>query len=203
MPLSVYSTGEDRAMHLWQRSKDGALAPLILLLLSFHVSPLMVSVSGVLVALFAAFLGVALDSLWYLVLGLWLHIIFDALDGALARKQGGGVEAMGVLTDVCADFLVVVITSGFLAYVYPFDAVLPLVFSSFYGVVLACALAASAMGKPLKWCIRPRLILYAVLTVDAVWATSLTMPTLFVLTCILGLEFLFAVFTLARASGKP
>jgi phosphatidylglycerophosphate synthase len=193
MPWSIYSSGEARAILLWQRGKDTVLTPLTSLLASLRVSPLAVSVAGVLLAFSGALLAVVFDALWYLVLGIGLHLLCDALDGALARAQSGEVHRGGVLTDVCADFLVVTIVSGFLAYVYPFDAVLPLVFSSLYGVLLALLLVSSAMGRPMPWVIRPRILLYLVLTLDALFGMGWTMRVLFVLTCIVGLEVLLAL----------
>lgn len=170
-PRGVYSSGEMRFMRLWQERKDAALYPLTNILHRLNVSPVLVSVVGIIVA------GTSLwASFWYaqpryFLLGLWAHVILDGVDGALARNHQR-ITSSGPLIDTAADYGVGIMA---LLLVARFTAVplwLLVMVGVLYGLLLAVAYVRNERGVPYRLLPRGRLVFYLLLTIDIVAGTA-------------------------------
>jgi phosphatidylglycerophosphate synthase len=167
-----YSAGERGAMVWWQELRGHLLAPLLVWAERRDIRPDHVTVLSLVCGLaFCPFWLWPGQPLWSKVAAfgaLLLHVVFDVLDGPLARHLGIA-SRRGSFTDTLADQIVV--TASALAVM---AAPLPRLsvwsgglYVFLYAMVVAFAMVRNALGAPYSWLIRPRFWVYGWFAVDS------------------------------------
>ena len=164
-----YSENERAAMVWTQRMRERWCEPLLAILVRVGVRPDHLTGLSLLSGL--AFCPLYL---WWskpaAFVALALHVIWDGLDGPLARRVGVASRS-GSFTDSTSDQIVVAATAITLmaAYARPIGIVPGGIYVFVYTMVVAFAMVRNAMGVPYSWLIRPRFCVYAWLLVETYW----------------------------------
>lgn len=168
-----YSANERGAMVWTQRLRERWCEPLLAILARAGVRPDHLTWLSLLSGL--AFCPLYLSSQYWwskpaAFMLLALHVIWDGLDGPLARRIGVASRG-GSFTDSTSDQIVVAATtiSLMVAEPRPIDVVPGGIYIFVYTMVVAFAMVRNAMGIPYSWLIRPRFCVYAWLFVETYW----------------------------------
>jgi phosphatidylglycerophosphate synthase len=159
-----YSAGERSAMR-WGRSlRRRCCAPLLRALTACGVTGDHLTIAGLLV-------GLAFVPLYFYwkpaaFCALAVHVLLDGLDGPLAR-HAGAASRRGSLTDTMCDQLVVTATTLALMAAHAVDVMAGGVYIFLYTVVVVFAMVRNVLQIPYTWLIRPRLIVFAWLPIEA------------------------------------
>ncbi len=161
-----YSAGERGAMLATQRWRGVLLQPMLGLLTGCGVTPDLITIVSTVV-------GLAFCPLWFVhPLGasglLLLHVILDGIDGPLARYQNVA-SGKGSFTDTMADQTVVFASTVTLMTAGAVGIVPAAVYLFAYTIVVAFAMIRNALKIPYSWLIRPRIIVYCWIPINAYW----------------------------------
>ncbi len=180
-----YSGGERAWMERGQALRARALGPLLRGLAAAGVRPDHLT----LVSLGA---GLLFCPLWFVspalaLVALLAHVLLDGTDGPLARHLG--IEsARGSFTDTMADQAVVTASTVTLIGAGVVGPVVGSLYIYAYLLVVAMAMARNALHIPYSWLVRPRLVVYAWMAVEAyAWHGSLDW-VLWIATAALGVK---------------
>ena len=88
-----------------------------------------------------------------------LHVLFDGLDGPVARRTGKASRS-GSFTDTTTDQTVVAATTITLIYTGVIGVVPGAVYIFAYSVVIAFSMVRNALDIPYSWLVRPRYFIY-------------------------------------------
>lgn len=164
--VDCYSAGDRRFMEWGQRIRQNILARLLVALTRLGVTADHLTVIALVFGCLAASLlfyapAVALCALF-------LHVLFDGLDGPLARHQNRDSKR-GSFTDTASDQLVVLITtlSFMLLGILSNAAGLFYVFS--YTIVVGFSMVRNALNIPYSWLVRPRFVVYFWAMIELYW----------------------------------
>lgn len=158
-----YSSGERRWMVYTQELRGKWLDPLLRLLARVGVRPdhltLLSLGSGLAFCpLYAHFYPLAM-------VFLALHVVFDGLDGPLARHLGAASRS-GSFTDTMSDQAVIAATTLTLVFYRVVDPVAGALYITIYTVVVLFAIARNVLRTPYSWLFRPRFFVYAWIAVN-------------------------------------
>ena len=183
----VYSSGElvlIRWFHVW---KDAFFSPVLRFLSANGATPNALSIFSAAVAstgfLFAVFLW---QPLWFIG-GIWLHLLLDGLDGSLARLLRSDT-LFGSYMDVVCDQVGIISACAYMLVFRIVDPVLVLFFGIFYILVIASSFFLGSIHRPLRYVLRPRIIVFASITAEYFLSISITTPILLTLTLLLALS---------------
>lgn len=181
----LYAASERGGQATWQRWRDRLLDPVITFLARARISPHALSIIGA-VSVVAGFVfaedtGTPAWFLW----GLWIHVLLDALDGPLARRRG--VTRGGWLVDLLADEIGIVMTSLYLWQFGITSATAALLYLGLYLCLVVLIVKRQWLGRPYSFVVRPRLLVYLLLTIDTVWNRAILYDGLPILNVILAL----------------
>ncbi len=172
----IHSRGELGIISRFNQLKDSLLFPLTSLLQLAHIKPLYLSLAGLIVLLFTLTLSLLLNQSFYFLVGLFIHLILDGLDGPLARRQK--TTARGALTDVTTDHIGIVTTSLLISHFNYAPDALVIIYTLLYTIVIALAIIRNAFKIPYRFLFRPRLYVYLALAIDYSFRFWLTSPVL-------------------------
>lgn len=182
-----YSDGERRAME-WSQSVRGRwLAPLLRTLTAVNITP--DHLTGVSLLLGLSFCGLWFWSLAAALSALLAHVLFDGLDGPLARHQGVA-SRRGSLTDTLADQTVITATTITLMTDHVVEIAAGGVYLSVYAVVVAIAMIRNALEIPYSWLIRPRFLVYCWILIEAFFWPGTINGLLWLINAVLGWKLL-------------
>jgi phosphatidylglycerophosphate synthase len=152
-----YSVSDRKMMTWWAGLRNTTLKPLLILLTTLRISA-----DGL--TFIALIFGLGFAVFWMIypvaaLVMLFLHVLFDGLDGPLARHQGTASRA-GSFTDTFCDQLIV--TASTIILIVEGDlGIFPGVSYVFvYTVVVAFSMIRNAMKVPYSWLVRPRFFVY-------------------------------------------
>lgn len=157
---------------LWE-AKACLFRPLLQLLTAFGVRPISVTCISAFVVMIGFGYGLWTGQIGFFLWCIWLHVLLDSIDGALARYQGTA-SLSGALEDLTSDTFGIIVVGTMLGY---FDLVMPSVavlFSTLYVALHAFTFAEGALGSPGKVVFRPRMVVYPAMTIDVIYGTSVT-----------------------------
>lgn len=158
-----YSAG-DRGLMLWsQQWRSRLLKPLLILLVYLHISADVLT----LISLFSGLVFCVLFSYSKLaaIVFLALHVVFDGLDGPLARYRNTA-SRKGSFTDTLADQIVVAATTITLIYHGIIHTLPGGIYIFAYTVVIAFSVVRNALAIPYSWLVRPRFVMYIWIIVE-------------------------------------
>jgi len=162
----IYSSGEQRIMHAWQQRKDAWLWPITKALHTLGITPTIVSLLGVVFAWAGLYFSWRLQDGRYFVIALWLHVLLDGLDGALARNHKLTTEH-GDVIDIAADLDVALAALLFMWFTSTISLTVLTATAVGYTALLSIGLVRNRRGIPYVFMPRGRLVFYILLTIDA------------------------------------
>lgn len=167
---SVYASHEKKYMFFWQRHKDRFVSPLLTILTKLRITPNHLSYASIISGiLFLCFIKYNLNiSLACLILG----VVFDGLDGPLARKSKK-VFSKGTLTDVFSDHILILTTTIGFALINIIQGWVGMLYIFSYTALMAFIFARDVKKIPYRIVLRPRLIVYLLFLVYVVWGINL------------------------------
>jgi len=165
MANGVYAEKEQKYVEKFQNIKAILFKPLLYILSALNVSANQISFLSFFISISS--LGYSLHSFnpIYFLIGIWIHIFLDSLDGPLARFQGKASK-IGSFIDVICDH-VGILASGF--YMLSFTQVNPLavlLFITLYTIDIYNLFIANVCKKPISIVFRPRLFVYVAIVFD-------------------------------------
>lgn len=173
-----YSAGERPWMEYGQQVRASCLNPLLGILARYRVTPDAVTIAS-------GLCGVAFLPLWLMhqsaaaLIGLWLHVLLDGLDGPLARYQGNA-SPRGSFVDTFTDQVVVTLVT--VAWLIGSPSSLNIAFGGgyifLYAMVVGMAMVRNALEVPYSWLVRPRFFVFAAISLEWLTEWPLTLATL-------------------------
>lgn len=161
--VDCYAAGDRQFMEWGQRLRAQLLAPLLSVLLYFGVT------ANHLTIISLAF-GLCFLPLFFLhrelaFLSLLLHIVFDGIDGPLARARGTA-SSRGSFTDTACDQVVVFVTTATFIEADLLSNHAGLIYVFAYTVVVGFSMVRNALAIPYSWLVRPRFLVYLAAAVE-------------------------------------
>lgn len=175
--LNYFSESEKKSVKKFSQFRDKAFLPIIKLLDSLKFTPDGLSLLSLLVL--SGFIYFANKNIYYALIFVAIHVIFDSLDGGLARYQKSASNK-GAIFDIVVDQMAMVI--GVLTLIY-FSMIDPF-WSAFYMVsyiiMIIFLVLLNALGNPVKYIIRTKYFFFIILFIDAYFGTNLLRPFLII-----------------------
>lgn len=160
---NCYSESEAGFMLWGQNFRAILFKPLLKLLLLLKIKPNHLTILSLICGILGAFLLMtSLNSAFILI---FLHVLFDGLDGPLAREMNIDSN-QGSFVDSCCDQLVIAFIIFILIHIKIIDPILGGVFILLYSIVVGFAMVRNSLKIPYQWLIRPRFIVYLWLPIE-------------------------------------
>lgn len=162
---TIYSVLEMGVIKKFNKIKIFFLHPIVVALDKIGVSPNMISVSSAVIAGGALFVAYMSSNPIYFIIGIWLHLIVDSLDGTLARYQSKN-SPNGAIIDAMCDH-VGIISASLFAYMFMIiNLVSILIFVGLYTALILIVFYLLKHKSSYRFIIRPRFYFYVALTID-------------------------------------
>ena len=193
----VYSEREMKMMTFFHDAKNVIFKPLLVALTKLKISANVLSVGGGVVAVLSLVASFYWSEPLYFIIGVWVHMFFDGIDGSVARFQNKSCT-FGSYVDCIFDH-VGIISAAIFAYYFLDIGFLPiLMYSVLYTHIIFASFVLGQIGDPYKYLLRPRLIFYAAITIDLLWSTSSTLIVTWILVALMSLNTLEGVYRLGK-----
>ena len=197
--FNYFAESEQAGQERFQKVRDGIFGPLVRLLIRCRVTADLISLLSLLQLVpFGYLLLTAEDSQQIVIASvfIWLHVIFDALDGPIARTTGTAGPA-GAFTDMCVDHSGMLITTCILTAAGLVNPTAAVAYVSSYTVAVAFTIWLNMIGHPFKLVIRTKYLLYALVTAYGLFAANFIGQAV-VLFCVIHVIFAIAGFCKLR-----
>ena len=194
--ITCYSGGEGRIMNWSQNVRGVALAPVLRILERLRIRPGHVTLCSLVFGLgFCPLFLLGYSGAAFVFL--FLHVLFDGVDGPLARHLGRDGDR-GSFTDTVADQVVVAATILTMIGSNLAGAWAGGLYLFLYTVVVAFAMIRNALDTPYSWLLRPRFLIYVWFVVEVhFWPATLN-AVLWITTCLLALKALTGFLAIRR-----
>lgn len=169
---NIYSQQELKHMQLWQRRKDTWLLPITTILWRNNITPWHVSIGGLMLAALGTLATLATLTPWWFFTGLFLQIILDGVDGALARNHNLR-HKLGSVIDIATDYAVILLALVIAASLTTISSNVLAAAGITYGILLAIAYRRSQRAIPYTLLPRGRLLFFLLLTFDVLLTTNI------------------------------
>lgn len=189
---TIYSAAEMVAVRKLNKAKIFFLHPLVTFLDKIKVTPNMVSVFSAVTVVVAFIFSYLFVNPIYFVIGIWLHLILDSIDGTLARYQKTNSSTGAVVDSVC-DHFGVVSASAFTYLFMIVDGVNMLIFVILYSLLMAIILYLLKNKSSYAFVLRPRLYLYIAMTIDVFWLIHITHYIVLIASMIMLVEVILGI----------
>jgi len=183
----VYAEKEMKYMKMFHNLKWYIFSPFMKILNRLWITANHITIFwGIIVLLFFILSYLFLNPLYFLV-GIWLHMFFDGIDGVLARYNNS-MSDYGSLLDVIFDHLWIFLTSVYLLIFMGINSVLVLSYTVFYTIIIYNSFILWKIDRPYSFVFRPRLFIYTSIVIDFFYNTNITYVLLMILTFILFIQ---------------
>jgi phosphatidylglycerophosphate synthase len=172
--MKIYSKFEYKNMIRFQLMKDNFLMPITNVLSKLHISANLVSVFSGIIAMLSFFLAVKLNNPLVFVVGIWVHLFLDGLDGSLARLSRKKPEALGLVMDIFFDSVGIIAVGCYALYFNYISILTTLVFIASYLGVNVVSYLLARIDKEYDFVIRPRIYILTAIVLDYVFSSSIT-----------------------------
>jgi len=152
-----YSAGDRGMMMLSQRARAWLLRPLLVVLTGCGMTADALTILSLVMGLLFCIAFLVSKPLALVLLA--LHVLFDGLDGPLAR-YAGTASRRGSFTDTMSDQVVVAATTVTLICAGLISPLPGGLYIFFYTVVIAFSMIRNALSIPYTWLVRPRFFVY-------------------------------------------
>jgi len=181
--------------------KEKVFLPLIKVLTFCKINAHIISFISALVTIITFYYSIELMNPLYFVLGIWIHMILDGIDGTLARYQKKD-STTGALIDVIGDQFGITLMC-FFAYFFNYVNVINIsVFFVLYLIVLLISLYLMFNKARYEIVIRPRIFFYIAVTWDFFIFINLTEVVVFISNIFLLASVLIGLFHLKELTKK-
>jgi len=136
-----------------------------------NITPWHVSIGGLVLAILGTLTTLNTLNPWWFFTGLFLQVILDGVDGALARNHNLH-HRLGSVIDITTDYLVVLLALIIAAFFTTASTAILLVVGSTYGLLLAIAYRRNQRHIPYKLLPRGRMLFFLLLALDMLLATN-------------------------------
>ena len=198
----IYSEREMKAMIWFHGLKERLFMPIIWGMTRLGITANFLSVFGGILVFVSLLASVYFENGLWFIWGLWLHMFLDGFDGTLARYQKKSCD-LGSYIDVIADHVGIVSASVFLYFFVAVDFVPLFLYTIFYTLVVSLAFPLGKIGRPYKYVLRPRLIMYAALTYDFIWSEYTSNWLLYLLMVVLGVSVIEGLWRVGKYLKSP
>jgi len=189
---TIYSTAEMSAVIKFNKAKIFFLHPIVKLLDKIGVTPNMVSLLSAIVAVFAFILSYLYSTPVYFVIGIWIHMLLDAIDGTLARYKNK-MSSNGAIIDSLCDHLGIILACFFSYLFFLIEGSYILIFAILYSILIGIIFYLLKNKSSFFFVVRPRFYLYAALTFDVFYLTHLSYYVVFISSIIMFVEIIIGV----------
>jgi archaetidylinositol phosphate synthase len=172
--VGIYSRSEMVFMK-WLQGIKKVIFPewFLKILVRFGITPDLVSLFSLMVVL-ASFVGAfLLEDPLYFVVGIWLHMFIDGLDGTLARYKNVS-SLRGTFVDAIVDFVGIVATSIVIIVFNFAEPISVLIYTVAYAFVLIISYVLALQKKCYPFVYRPRIVVYATMLLDIIFDRNFT-----------------------------
>lgn len=164
--LNYFAEGEQAGQERFRSLRDRLLAPVVRMLIACRATPDLLSLLSLSLLIPAGWLMIRDNSPASVLMAagcVILHVVIDAFDGPLARATGRDGQA-GALTDMCVDHTGLLVTASLLPAAGLADGAWCAAYVSSYTLAIVFTIWLNMAGRPFRFVIRTKYILYALLT---------------------------------------
>ena len=197
--FNYFAENEQAGQERFQKIRDGLFGPLVRLLVRCRVTADLISLLSLLQLVPFGYLLLKAESPQQVGIAsifVWLHVILDALDGAVARSMGTAGSA-GAFTDMCVDHSGMLITACILTAAELVSPTAAVAYVSSYTVAVAFTIWLNMIGQPFKLVIRTKYLLYGLVTGYGIFGVNLITQAVVVF-CVIHVFFAIAGFCKLR-----
>lgn len=180
----VYSKSEMPLINFINKIKGKIFYPVLYICTALKIRPSAISVISAAIAFCSLILAVYKTSPIYFIYGIWLHLIFDGIDGSLARFQKKQTYS-GALLDALCDHVGIISSSIFMINFSYAAKETTIVFAIFYTLLIVISFLLNYFNKPFRYALRPRIIVFISFTIDYFYKTAFTDKLLIIISAIM------------------
>jgi len=198
---TIYSKLEMVFIKRFNKLKILFLNPFVKLLDKIGITPNAISIFSALIVVVAFLSSYLLTSPIYFIVGIWLHLIVDGLDGTLARYQHVS-SSKGAFVDAACDHFGIVLASVF-AYIFGIiDWHNILIFAISYSMLMVVILYMLKHKLSYVLVIRPRFYFYIAITIDIFYFSHITYYTVLMANVVMLIEIVLGVVQIFYSKKK-
>lgn len=170
---SIYSKFEMGFMTKFNQIKSRIFHPLIVLLDHLHITANFISVFSALVAVSSLIYAIYFDKPYVFLIGIWIHMLVDGIDGSLARYQKKDSKK-GALIDVIFDHMGITSSVIFGIYFMLVNSLNIGIYLGLYTFIIIISLFLLFKNSQNEIIFRPRFYIYLTLVIDSIYFINLT-----------------------------
>ncbi|KOR28071.1 CDP-alcohol phosphatidyltransferase, partial [Achromatium sp. WMS1] len=107
--MDYFNTKERKQQHSFALLRDHLFSPLVQFMVWLGITPNQLSILGVIFLFFAAIIPPS--QVWFITFCIFLYILFDGIDGPLARSIGSDHDG-GSIVDMVVDHMGIIVLSA-------------------------------------------------------------------------------------------
>ena len=191
MANGVYAEKEQKYVEKFQSFKGSFLKPFLFILTAFNVNANHISILSFLMSFGSlAYSFYSFDPKFFLI-GIWIHVFLDSLDGALARYQNKASK-IGSFIDVICDHAGILASGFYMLSFTSVNSLSVLLFITLYTVDIYNLFITNVCNNPVSIVFRPRFFVYFTIALDFILQTNHTNSLLTFLNLILIIQTLLS-----------
>lgn len=198
---SIYGRFEMEYMIKIRKSKERIFLPLLRLLDRLKFKPDYISFISALTTIIAFVLAVYYVQPLIFIIGIWIHLILDGIDGALARYQQVA-SIRGTHVDMFGDQFGITLMCVFAVYFNIANIVNISVFFVLYSIVLIFSLYFLHKKNRFEIVMRPRVFFYYAVTIDVLIYLRFTDIIVLISNILLLGSILFGIYQIKNLKKK-
>lgn len=192
---TIYSTGEMVAIKKFNKIKVFFLHPIVFLLDKIKVTPNMVSLFSAFTVITGFIISYAFVNPVYFIIGIWIHLLLDCVDGTLARYQKVNSKNGAIVDAICDHFGIVL--SGLFIYLFAIvDGTNMIIFIALYSLLIGITINLLKKKKSFLFIIRPRFYVYIAMTIDVFYFIQITQYVVLIANMIMLAEVVWGIIRL-------
>lgn len=179
-------------MEKFQSFKAILLKPILFILTALRINANHVSFLSLITAFGSLSYSIYSYNAIYFLIGIWIHIFLDSLDGALARYQNKSSK-IGSFIDVVCDHVGILASGFYLLNFTQVNSSSVLTFIILYTIDIYNLFISNICKNPMKIVFRPRMFVYLIILTDFIFSQSYTSDLLIFLNLILIIQSLLSL----------
>jgi len=162
----VYAKNEMKWMMLFQDWKEKVLKPLVRICKKLWITPNWLTIFWWIIVAASVVISLQVNNPYWFIWWVWIHLFIDWLDGTVARALDISTPEWTFL-DVIMDHVWIVSSCIFLLTFSTIPSRIILLYWIFYTIVIACSLVLWKINDPYWLILRPRILVYLLITVTS------------------------------------
>lgn len=198
---SIYGKFEMKYLMQTRETKNKLLLPILKVLDKLKIKSDHVSYVSAFSAICALTLTIYFNQPIIFAIGIWLHMLLDGIDGALARFQKNN-SIRGTYIDVICDQVGITTALIFVLYFNIANPINITVFYIFYAIVLIISIYLLYRKSRYEIVYRPRIFFYYALTIDALIFIRFTEIVVFISNILLFVAIILGFYQIKLLNKK-